>query len=143
MKIRPNVIMFAILINFILISITFASPMSDHKKIKGEILDQIKLNDEIINHSIKRDLITCDVPVFLKTNSDFYNKSTGQLKLKEVKRLLRKLEFQMVARYGKEDLENGLSDINSAKFKFDEFDIIYFTIRTYINCIENLMNDSQ
>lgn len=118
------------LMQLIFISYLVANPV----KYEKNFLDVLNSDNNESKHPSQ---IECQLPVFLKSNSDFYDKSTGLVNMKEIKRLLRKLEFQMYARYGREEVKSGLANLSDAKFKFDEFDLIYLSIKAYMICLDN------
>jgi hypothetical protein len=127
-KMYKKIGIICILIHLIILSSILANP------IKSSIIESI---NSVTKGGNDRQI--CVLPVFIKANSDFYDKHTGMVNLKEIKRLLRKLEFQMYARYGKDEVKSGLMNLSESKFKFDEFDLIYFKIKAYLICLENTL----
>ncbi len=121
-----KIVAICMLIHLVTLSCLLANP------IKSNMLEKASGDVEIGGDDRQK----CLLPIFLKSNSDFYNKHTGFVNLKEIQRLLRKLEFQMNARYGKDEVKNGLMNLSESKFKFDEFDLIYFSIKAYLICLE-------
>ena len=119
-----------LLIDMIIISCILATPIKSNDtpgSISGDGGDITLSNDRQ----------KCVVPAFLKSNTDFFDKKTGSVRVKQLKRLLRKLELQMNIRYGKDEVKSGLMNLSEAKFKFDDFDLIYFSIKAYLICEEH------
>jgi hypothetical protein len=132
---KQNKISILILSQLVLLSVVFGLPTINKKKQYERDSQPVNEMQLDVNEESK---LTCRLPVFLRSNSDFYNKVTGRVNLKDVKRLLRKLELQMVSRYGKHEVENGLMNLDESNFKFDEFDLIYFSLKSYTLCLQKM-----
>ena len=76
----------------------------------------------------------CKLPAFLKQNSDYYNQRTREINLKMFFQLWFKIRSQMSLRYDTEDLDALVVEAPYT-FKFDELDMIYFSMESYVRCL--------